>query len=312
MARKYFPHNSIIFCSSRVEEGLPLVCAHNMNFIINGILAKATSIYEVELCHYIFMGNHFHMILRVINPEHIQAFFRYIKTEIAHAINRLLGRRKKTVWTDRYDSPIILDSDKLKEMLIYLYLNPADANLVESIEEYPGVSSWKMFKYKIRYEKHKKVPRNRIKKLQNASLTVSEQKDLVEIYKSHGKEYELKIEPLKCFDILGLEVRDFHEILVKQIHEEELKLKKARKFEVLGITRLRRQSMLKEHIPKKYSPKMICLSTDKELRKTLIGHFKYLCYLASKVYNQWKIGELSYKIPSGLYPPRMPSLSSAL
>ncbi len=312
MARKYFPHNSIIFCSSRIEEGLPLVCTHNMNFIINGILAKASSMYEVEISHYIFMGNHFHMILRVINPEHVQAFFRYLKTEIAHAVNRMLGRRKRTVWVDRYDSPIILDTDKLKEMLMYLYLNPTKANLVESIDEYPGVSSWRMFKYKIRFERHKKLARNRIKKLPSAALTVSEQKDLVEKFKAHGREYELKLEPLKCFEVLGLNQQDFHQTVIKQIHEEELKLKKERKFEPLGITNLRRQSMLKEHTPQKHTPKMICLSKDKELRKSLIENFKYLCYLASKVYNQWKLGEVTQKIPPGLYPPRMPSLVSAL
>ena len=146
MARKYFPHNSVIFCTSRIEQGLPLVCTHNLNFIINGILAKATSIYNVEVNHHIFMSNHFHIILRVINPEDVQAFFRYIKTEIAHAVNRLLGRRKRTVWVDRYDSPIVLDAEKLLHLVTYLYLNPVKANLVESIDHYPGVSSWKMFK----------------------------------------------------------------------------------------------------------------------------------------------------------------------
>ena len=266
--------------------------------------------YEVEICHYIFMGNHFHMILRVINPEHVQAFFRYIKSESAHAINRLLGRRKRTVWVDRYDSPIILDADKLRQMVIYLYLNPVKANLVDSIDEYPGVSSWKMFKNNIRYTRHKKIGRDRIKKLPTPSLSVSEQKDLVERYKVHGKEFELKIEPLKCFQVLG-EQDDIQQI-IEQIREEELKLKKERKHETMGITRLRRESIQKQHTPKKHSPKMICLSTDKELRKTLIGHFNYLCSLALEVYNQWKLGELRFKIPPGLYPPRMPTLVSAL
>ena len=109
-----------------------------------------------------------------------------------------------------------------------------------------------------------------------------------------------------------IEQDDIQETIIKQIKAEELRLKKERKHETIGITKLRRASILKEHTPKKHSPKMICLSTDKELRKTLIRHFKYLCYLASKVYNQWKCGELRFKIPPGLYPPRMPTLVSAL
>ena len=121
MRRKYFPHNSVLFCTSRIEQGLPLVCSHNMNFIINGILAKASNDYEIGLCHFKFMANHFHIIVRVINPDDVQAFFRYIKTEISHAVNRLLGRRKRTVWADGYDSPIVLDTEKLKYLISYLY-----------------------------------------------------------------------------------------------------------------------------------------------------------------------------------------------
>ena len=30
MIRKYYPHNSVLFCTSRIEEGLPLVCSRNI------------------------------------------------------------------------------------------------------------------------------------------------------------------------------------------------------------------------------------------------------------------------------------------
>ena len=121
MIRKYYPHNSVLFCTARIEEGLPLVCSHNMNLIIEGILAKASNDYEIEVNHSIFMANHFDLIVTVINPDGVKDFFRYVKGELTHVVNRLLGRRKRTVWISGYDSPLVLDEDKLKSLISYLY-----------------------------------------------------------------------------------------------------------------------------------------------------------------------------------------------
>ena len=68
-----------------------------MNLLIEGILAKASNDYEIEVNHSIFMANHFHIIVTVINPDDVKEFFRYVKGEIAHVVNRLLGRRKSSL-----------------------------------------------------------------------------------------------------------------------------------------------------------------------------------------------------------------------
>src|SRR5690606_34556989 len=106
--RKYYRHNDCLLVTSRTEEGLPIVPTTVLNLLINGILAKATTMYKIKLCHYLFMANHFHILLVVDNPEHVSSFLRYIKSETAHAINRLLNRRRKTIWLSGSDSPIIL------------------------------------------------------------------------------------------------------------------------------------------------------------------------------------------------------------
>ena len=284
-----------------------------MNLIIEGVLAKATRDYEIDVNHSIFMANHFHMIVTVINPDDVKEFYRYVKGEIAHAVNRLLGRRKRTVWADGYDSPIVLDEDKLKNLISYLYLNPLRANLVNTIDEYPGVSSWKMLKNKHKHKDCIKVPRDKISKLHNPALSVSEQKDLVSRYKVNGKSYRLEYKPLSCFYAINPYTKVTQESLIEYIETEEKNFLKTRvKTETVGITKLRRQSMQKAYTPKKYSPKMICLSTDKELRKRVIENFKYLCLVAKKVYEKWKTGDLSPRIPPGMYAPRVPMLVSAL
>lgn len=318
--RKYYPHKAVLLVTSRTEEGLPLVPSFVMNFIVWGILAKAKSMYRVRVCHFLFMANHFHMILVVEDPEHISEFVGYAKGEIAHGVNRLLGRRKKTVWAEGYDSPVILSSCDVMRYIRYLYLNPARANLVESIDSYPGVSSWEAFKAGNYRSKHKKLSRSSIDQLPLPALSINEQKRLVSRYESKKlEEYEFILEPfswMECFsEFKQVSIEEVKKEILADVYSEEAKLLRARKAEkkrVLDATKLRRQSMLKEYQPKKFSKRMICLCSNAALRKSFIRHFQKLCAAARDVYERWKRGDLGAKLPPGLFAPRMPTLVSAL
>ena len=144
--RKYYRPGDVIEISTRITSGLPLVPNEFINLIIEGYLARACAQFDISLNHYLFMANHLHIIFTVKDPDHVQKFVRLIKGRLSHAINKLLGRTKGVVWDEGFDDPKILDIDMLVTRLVYIYLNPAQANLVDSIEQYPGVNSWKYFK----------------------------------------------------------------------------------------------------------------------------------------------------------------------
>ncbi|MDD2942363.1 MAG: transposase, partial [bacterium] len=131
MARnpKMFIHDAVYELCFRIEEGLPMTAAPFMKRIIKGYLAAAQSRHPVTICHYIVMANHIHMLVMIKNPEDLSRFVLYFKRESAHAINTLLGRRNRTVWAERYDSPVLLDAGKVIERIVYFYANPAQAGL---------------------------------------------------------------------------------------------------------------------------------------------------------------------------------------
>jgi REP element-mobilizing transposase RayT len=314
--RKYFNNKTVTMVTTRTEEGLPLVASLVLNFIIWGILAKAKKLYDVKICHFLFMANHFHMLLAVSNPDHLPAFVGYIKAETSHAINLLLGRQKKTIWCEGYDSPIILDVRTVLRYLRYIYLNPVEAGLVNSIDEYPGVSSWQMFKTGKLKKPCKHLLRPMIKQLPYAALTINEQKAIVARYEEKSKSSnEFVLEPdawMECFSGFTLKkLERLNQWNVTLIRQKEQKLKKIRTLqnkEVIGSTALRRQSMLKEYTPRKFSKRMICLGSDIEYRIRFISTFKAICDRAQEVYEGWKRGELHLKIPPGLFAPSMPTL----
>lgn len=260
------------------------------------------------------------MILVVDDPEHVSAFIRFVKGEIAHAINIQLGRRKKTIWAEGYDSPIILTAIDVERYIHYIYLNPSKADLVETIDSYPGVSSWEMFLSGNCKSTHQKQPRPSILPLPQAAISINEQRRLVDIYENQNHpKFEFELEPfawITCFsEFEGVDLEEIKSRIISEIQEaeEELSLKrKAKKKRVIGATKLRRQSMLIEYQPEKYSKRMICLCFDKELRKAFISHFRELCFQARQAYQSWKRGDLAPKIPPGLFAPALPGLVSEI
>ena len=320
--RKIFVNNSVLFLTSRMEEGLPMVSTHVFNFILWGILSRAKEQYQIKVCHFVFMFNHFHMLVVVENPEHVSDFTGYVKGEISHAINKLLGRHKKTIWCEGYDSPVVLTSEDVEKYIGYIYSNPSKANLVDSIEEYPGVSSWKMFVNEQHQAKHKKISRTTVPTLDSPAISINRQLAIVNWFKNKkiaGEYLEFELEPyawMKCFaEYQNKTQQEVKAELIERIREQEAEYRSKREekgHRVIGATALRRQSMYKEHTPSTHAPRMICLCHDPELRKAFIANYRALCALAKKVYQSWKLGQLHHRIPPGLLAPRVPALASAL
>jgi REP element-mobilizing transposase RayT len=291
-----------------------------MNFILWGILARAREQYDVSVCHMIFLGNHLHAILVVKNPEDVSNFMGYVKAESAHAINRLLNRTQRTVWQAGYDSPLLLTPKDVMKYICYLYQNPARANLTESINDYPGVSTWELFCTGVLTKVYKRLSRDSIKPLWNPALSINEQKTLVEHYQNEpGSEHEFVLEPnawMECFpELEGVSADEINTMLRKEIAEEEKRLSRERRAAnkyVIGATALRRQSMTKEYDPTTHGKRMICICHDRGLRKSCIEFFKDLCEEAYQVFESWKQGDLLKRIPPGMFAPRVPLLVSAL
>ena len=306
--------------TSRTETGLPLPPTGVVNHLLWGILARGQERYSVKVCHFIFLANHFHMLLVVETPEDVSNFVGYVKCESAHAVNRLLGRRQRTIWLDGYDSPILLTATDAMHYIRYIYLNASRANLEESINVYPGVSSWEMYVSGGHSKNCHRVSRDSIQELVSPQLSINEQRKLLcEYEKLPGSRHVFELAPnawMDCFDEVNpAEAKEINSKIIEEIREEELILAKKRrknKQRVIGSTALRRQSMNVEYEPKKYSPRMICVSEDKALRKSFIETFKLLVAEARRVYESWRIGDTRKRIPPGMFAPRMPTLVSAL
>jgi putative transposase len=133
------------------------------------LIRRYASLYLVEVLGFCLMGNHFHILVRVL-PEHkfsdedilkrfvnfygdariftdglvpslreklasLSEFMREIKVGLARFYNRCHNRRGY-FWGDRFKSVIVENGETLINCLAYIDLNPLRAGLVERPEEY--------------------------------------------------------------------------------------------------------------------------------------------------------------------------------
>ena len=310
--RKYHIPKSVILVTTSIEVGLLLLPTPVVETIIWSALARAYALYPVKICAFVIMGNHIHFIFYIEIPENIRGFMERFKTEVSHCINRLLGRRQRTVWMKSYDSPIILDQARVEKAIAYINANPAKANLVDSIDEYPGLSSWRMIKQK-RLERdcpwiHRTdVGRFGIGMTSQSHLIAFRMRDQAE------ESHIFKIEPnawMKAFRITEQsEIDEVNERIVERtrlLEEEarELRIKQRRK--VMGAHKLVTQRPNLHYKSKRRGRCSSCISTDRKLKMKFQVVLADYAETAKRVYHNWLEGDFTEEFPKGLYPPAKP------
>lgn len=317
---KYHPNKNVLFVTFSIEEGLLLLSNPLCEAIIKSCLAAGQALYPVKICHLLVEATHVHMVLVVDNPDDVPAFIGYFKAETAHRINSLLGRDKRTVWCEGYDSPIVLTPRRALSAIAYLYANPAKDNLEVSIDQYPGFSSWKMFQSGELKKRWKRLRRPLFRFLPHeAQNSRGYQKEADRLLKASKEEEVFTLEPNAWLDAFGIVEPEKQEkanaILVNRIEtlEERAAQKRAKEGKrVIGRERLRAAPLDTSYRPQRSGKRMWCLSEKISLRKAFIAFLKSLMEEAREVLEKWRTGDTAAKYPPGLHPPSMPKLANAL
>ena len=304
--RKIYPRDTVLFISSSVQEGLPFIPCILINAIMEGIIARAQSLYGQELIAYCFMANHLHLMIRVTSPKQAYQFVGFVKSESAKAINQLLGRGSHTVWQEGFDSPIILTSDKVIEKIVYIYLNPVKARLVNTIDEYPGLSSWKALTTGKLTRSVKWIRRATIKKLAKVAMTYSEQLEvLTKLRKANDTRHDLTITPYKFIesfkDMCHFKSEVIEREIVRRVRTGEDEYKKLNP-DVMGVRKITRQAINAPYDSKRAGQHTIFLSSDIDLRVTALTWHKYKSKKAKAAWETLQYG-LTSDLPAGFYGP---------
>ena len=301
---KYIEHGSLYFVTSRTEEGLPFSDEGRFKLIAESIMARAQALYPVEIVAYDLGTNHFHLLLVPIDPAQFPLFVGYLKQELSHAVNRIKGIRKRTIWCDGYDSPVLMGYAEALHYLCYLYTQAQAAHQADTIEEKRGASSWKQF-----------ISGNYSRSFKRLLRTDFEDEiDLNEKEKEGRDEHTLVISPYGWLKRLAPDVSETEllKVVMDRVRALEAQYREERRSKGIRIYKGSSWERAKNYRPKKFGKRMICICWDNAERISFLSWFKDRVADCRRVFARWRVGDRSAPWPLGFFPPSMPQVAWAL
>ena len=317
---RYLPSQQLTEICLSVREGLPFPCWALIRLLLQSAMARANRGNRVTICHFVWMGNHLHLLVVVHDPHDCTKFYGELQKNLTDYVKRLLGLKHLDMWEGRPMVAPILDEVMAVKRIVYCYSNPARADLVDTIANYPGLTSWAEFSKAsslndkfvrdvpwVRCPAIGQLPADVIGQAMDRLLT----KELGE--KSRVMQ-ELVVAPNawgKCFGLTDDEVQKLNDGARADIIEAEQQAAFNRKQsgkKVIGADRLRSEQFCKPHTPKKRERRLFCLSSIAELRVKFIRVKQGLSDKCRDLYE----ARLFHLWPPGMFRPPSPPIASAL
>ena len=271
---KFFLHHQVCFITSRTEDGLPFRNAARYDPLFRSILARAQTLFPVEILAFTLEANHLHMLLAPINPEDVPAFVGYVKQELAHLANYDSKRRKKTVWCDGYDSPLMREEQVIIYYMSYIYTQS------RSLRN-PLCNSFSMFAK----GKHEAVLPRRNRQGQEVK----------------GDAHTLTLDPISWLRRLHPSSTD--EELRTRLLTTIIKVR-GEGVHLPFISDFREQTeQEKLYVPTKHGRRLYGIFNDIGLRVEFLMFIKAARAECRKALAEWRKGNYHYPWPAGFFPP---------
>jgi len=322
--RRYIQAGCLYEICFRAKEGLPLPPKQVINLLITSAIARAQRDHKVHLCHYLWMSNHPHLYLIARDADQCKNFYGEVQKKLTESIKRLLGESQMNIWEGTANVAHIGDLDEAVREIAYAFANPATANLVDTIEDYPGLNTFALTNNDELTFQHKQkacwVRDRTVKPLQGPCLSERQDMLLTKQLKEANKKrpHELVLEPnlwMQCFGITSNEdIRKVNQRIHRQLWQLEEKARELRLLEgksIVGRSKLLSEPIMKPHTPKKKERKVFVLCSVKELRISLIQQYKEFCAICRERYSEWKQSNFDNPWPPGAFRPPLPVQANA-
>ena len=306
---------------SRAREGLPLPPTRTINTLLRGILARTQRDEKVTLCNFVFMSNHSHVHVIPKNPGMLPRFYCELQKKITDTVRALLGKSSLRIWEDRTGVIQIENLEDVINRIVYVFCNPSKAGLVDSIDEYPGFSSWKAFrecKADVDAEVVLKSPWHPVAGI--PELPPSRVLSRAEDNKVAGQlcsselavAHTLVIKPLawlKLYDVTDpAEVERIREIIISRVRQQEASYRaeraKAHK-STMGPVRLSQEPCMKPHVPREKTRKIFLICANRAKRIELLDFYSNIFAICRSSYEAVKQG-IERVWPPGTFIPWLP------
>jgi putative transposase len=139
---RFIPPGHLVEVTARTIHGrLLLRPDHPTCDLILGVLGRAQALYEMRIVAFVFLSNHYHLLLLPNSPQQLAAFMGYVASNIAREVGRI-HQWKDKFWARRYRAVLISNEENAQlARLQYLLAQGTKEGLVAKPGDWPGPNS---------------------------------------------------------------------------------------------------------------------------------------------------------------------------
>lgn len=109
--------------------------------LCRGVLARAARLYPVRIHAFVFLSNHYHLLLSAESAQRLAGFMNYLNSNLAREIGRHVGWRER-FWGRRYQAILVSEEESAQvERLRYVLSHGCKEGFVRRPGDWPGATA---------------------------------------------------------------------------------------------------------------------------------------------------------------------------
>jgi len=269
-----------------------------LNQIIIGTLARAKQRHQVQVCFFVGVSNHMHLLLWIEDARGLAKFMGYFLSKLAREIGRLTGWKEK-IFGRRYQAIVVSDEKAAQiERLRYGLAHGCKEDLVDRPRDWPGVHAVRALLEGevlegLWFDRTKEyLARRRGEKFDSLQYATRE---------------VLELDPLPCWRHLTEEQRRARiAALVEDIESEAASRRKRTGIKPLGPAAVLAQNPLRRPKQTKKSPAPAFHAASKAVRRELWNAYSWFMGAYREAAEKLRAGVRDVVFPPGSFPPALP------
>ena len=139
--RRYYVPNAIVFITQVVARRQPIFQSEQHLNLLLATIREAKERYPFRMLAYVFLPDHFHLLIRPAAPVTHTQIMHSIKPNFTKAYKQSIGINGSMIfWQKRYWDHVIRDERDFTTRMDYIHMNPVRHGLVRRPEEWPHSS----------------------------------------------------------------------------------------------------------------------------------------------------------------------------
>ena len=302
MARRlrYIPEGgALVEVTCRTMQGRFLLKpSDELNSIIIGVLARAQRLCPVELHAFVFLSNHYHLLLSVDNAPELARFMNFLNSNLAREAGRLHGWGEK-FWGRRYQAIVISQEEAAQiDRLRYLLSHGCKEGLVARPREWPGAHCVEALL--------EGLPLRGLWFDRTQEYAARARREEFDRF-AYASPETIRLEPLPCWQHLPEErPRSRIAELIFQIETETAHRHAEHETRPLGVGAVLAQDPHHRPLKSKKALAPAFHAASKAARRELVEAYRWFVGAYREAAEKLRQGDFKVGFPAGSFPPRLP------